>query len=256
MAFATTGDFCAATALCPPARGPAGPKPAWMLLHKWSTAVVLWEGASGGLWGPVPAQSRVDFQVRWCCSWPHPAECLQGWRCFSLSRHLFLGWITLKIFFSSNLYNFPCCCLCLLPLLVCCAPSRRVWLHHLCNCLLVSGRLQLGLFSVLQLDSQPLLSWVLQPPDHTGVFLLDLLHFLCPSYTGQLKTGPSIADMVSKALCKVEGSPVLTHWLCCSPCSPGCCWFALLQGCIIGSCSACCPPGHQGPFLQNHIHSL
>lgn len=51
-----------------------------------------------------------------------------------------------EFFFSPTMCNFPCCYLCLLPLPVCCASSRRVWLQLLCNCLLDSGRLQLGLF--------------------------------------------------------------------------------------------------------------
>lgn len=60
--------------------------------------------------------------------------------------------------------NFPCCFLWLSSLPICCAPSKRVWLHLFYNCLLVSGRLQLGLFRFLQLGSQPLLSRVYSSP--------------------------------------------------------------------------------------------
>lgn len=164
-----------------------------------------------------------------------------------------------EFFFSPTMCNFPCCYLCLLPLPVCCASSRRVWLQLLCNCLLDSGRLQVRSLSPGWAGklSQPLLSrCVLQPPDHPVGFLLDLLHFQCPSYSGQPKTGYSTADTVSNALCKGEASPALTRWLCCSSCSPGCCWFASLQGCLVGSCSACCLPGQQGPFLQKHVCRL
>jgi len=60
--------------------------------------------------------------------------------------------------------HFPCCCLCLLPLSFCCALLRRVWLHLLCNCLVVCGRLQFGLFRFLKSGSQPVLSHVYSSP--------------------------------------------------------------------------------------------
>lgn len=119
-----------------------------------------------------------------------------------------------RSFLSPATCNFPCCSLCLLPLPICCVPSRTACLHLLWN-FLDSGRVQLGVppgwADKLSCSLPP--HCVLQPPEHPGGFLLDLLHFQCPSYTGQPQTG----DTVSKALCKGEGSPALIH--CAAPCT-------------------------------------
>lgn len=154
--------------------------------------------------------------------------------------------------------NFSCCFLCLLPLPVCYAPSRRIWLHLLCNSLSVSGKLQFGPKedSATELSASSL-TCVLQLPDHPVGFLLDSLRFQSFSYTGELETDIALQIQSQKRLCKGEGSPVMTRCERCSSCSSGCCcWFALLQGCVVGSCLACCPPGHQGPFLQKLVYRL
>lgn len=96
--------------------------------------------------------------------------------------------------------NFSCCFLCLLPLPVCCAPSRRIWLHLLCNSLSVSGRLQFGprgfcywalsLFSHMCTPAPWPSCWVFAGFTALSVFLL---HWGARDWH-------SIADTVSKAL--------------------------------------------------------
>lgn len=95
--------------------------------------------------------------------------------------------------------NFPRFSLYLLPLPTCCAPSRAACLHLLWN-FLDSGSRQLGVPPgwADKLSFSLLSHRVLQPPDLPDRFLLSLLHFQCPSYTGQPQTGYGTADIISK----------------------------------------------------------
>lgn len=83
-----------------------------------------------------------------------------------------------------------------------------------------------------------------------GGLLLDLLCFQGPPDIEQPQTGHITARTVTKALCRGERSPPLTHGLCSSSCSPGCSWLSLLQGPIASLHSTCCPPGRRSPFLR------
>lgn len=90
----------------------------------------------------------------------------------------------------------------------------------------------------------------------SGGQLLDLLCFQGPSDIEQPQTGHITAGVVTKALCRGERSPSLTHGLCSSSSSLGCSWPSLLQGPIADLCSTCCPPGCQCPFLQKYVYGV